>query len=52
MQKIHTLDEKGKFEKKSAMFIARVLTNNDSDEMKIAEEIIDNCVGISVPDDA
>lgn len=51
MQRVRTLDDKGKLNKDSAMRVAMVITNNDPAEMKTAEEVIDACVGIKVSDD-
>lgn len=51
MEKVDTIDSNGKLNKEGAMHIAMAMTKNDPAEMKIAEEIIDSCVGINVSDD-
>lgn len=51
MEKVDTQDSNGKLKKEGAMHIAMAMTKNDPAEMKIAEEIIDSCIGISVSDD-
>lgn len=51
MQKVYTVDGNGKLVKEGAMLIAYSLTNGDPTEMKIAEEIIDDCVELDVSDD-
>lgn len=52
MQKINTLDSNGKLDKAGSMAVAMIITKNDPVEMKIAEEVIDACVGLKVSDDA
>lgn len=51
MQKVYTLDSKGKFMKEGAMSIATFMTDDDPSKLKIAEEIIDDCAKIDVSDD-
>lgn len=52
MKKVDSQDSNGKLKKEGAMNIAMTVTQNDPAEMKIAEEIIDSCVGISVSNDS
>lgn len=51
MMSVDTLDGSGKLKKEGAMNIAMAITANDPDQMKIAEEVIDVCVAISVSND-
>lgn len=51
MQKVFTLDSKGKLMKEGAMSIATFMTDDDPSKMKVAEEIIDDCAVIDVSDD-
>lgn len=50
-QSVGSLDSNGKFKKEGAMAISKEITNNDPEHMKIAEEIVNSCAGISVSDD-
>lgn len=52
MQKMNSLDSNGKLDKAGSMAVAMIITKNDPAEMKIAEEVIDACVGLKVSDDA
>lgn len=45
------MDSNGKIVKDKVVTDAEKYTDGDDDKMKIAHEIIDACVGITVPDD-
>lgn len=51
MQGVSLLDSSGKLIKGTGMAIAMGITNNEPDQMKIAEDIMNSCAGISVSDD-
>lgn len=45
------MDSNGKFVKSVAMEHTKTYTDGDADKLKIANEIIDACADIAVPDD-
>ncbi|KNC26763.1 Pheromone-binding protein-related protein 5 [Lucilia cuprina] len=51
MKKYEVMDNNGKFVKEVALSHAEKYTDGAEDKMKIAQEIIDACSGIDVPDD-
>lgn len=52
MRGVNFLNSSGKLDKGAAMFIMMGVTDNDPEQMKIAEGIIKSCVGLRVSDDS
>lgn len=48
----HSLDSNGKLNKEGALALGMALAGNDPAKMKIAEEVVDSCIGIPLSDDA
>lgn len=51
MKKFSTMDVNGKMSKEGSMSVAKAITKNDSEQMEIAEKIIDACINMNVSSD-